>query len=162
MPLGRESGSSPNGDNNSTPAAITVYNQSVSIISEVTGTTPDQIPPYTAAVEPEEAGLPPKPPMTSYSNTNFSLFEEGYDSNGYIPHQLIENEYSDELVDDEYPIDSVIPSKPSDMATCTPSAEHTPNQGPEEKYTEIDAPVVVSDRTSLNEANISKNDVEDN
>ena len=91
MSLGRESGSSPNGDNDSTPEAITVDNFSVSIISEVTVTTPAQIPPSTAAVNPEAAGLSSTPPMTSYSNTNFSLFEEGDDSYGCIPPKLIEN-----------------------------------------------------------------------
>ena len=65
MSLGRESVSSPNSDNDSTPAAITVENSSVSIISEVTGTTPDQITPSTAAVNPESAGLSSTPPMTS-------------------------------------------------------------------------------------------------
>ena len=91
MSLNRESGSSPNGDNDSTPAAITVDNSSVSIISEVTGTTPDQIPPSKVAVNPEAAGLPPTLPMASYSNTNFSLFEEGDDSYGCIPPKLIKN-----------------------------------------------------------------------
>ena len=91
--------SSPNGDNDTTPEAITVDNFSVSIISEVTVTTPAQIPPSTAAVNPEAAGLPPTPPMTSYANTNFAIFEEVYNRNGYIPPQLIENEYVDDLVD---------------------------------------------------------------
>ena len=85
--------------------------------------------------------------MTSYTNTNLTLFEEGYDSDGYIPLQLIKNEYSDNLVDYEYPIESGNPSEPSDTATCTPSAEHTPNQGPKGKYTEIYAPVVVAEPT---------------
>ena len=53
MSLGCESVSSPNGDNDSTPEAITIDNSSVSIISEVTGTTLDQIPPSTAAVNSE-------------------------------------------------------------------------------------------------------------
>ena len=39
--------------------------------------------------------------MTSYANTNFALFEEDYDRDGYIPPQLIENEYVDDLVDNE-------------------------------------------------------------
>ena len=156
MSLFRESGSSPNGDNDSTPAAITADNQSVIIISELTGTIPYQIPPSTAALNPEAAGLPPKPPMISYANIDFTLFEEGYESDGYIPPQLIENEYVDYLVDDEDPIQSGNQNKPSDTATCTPSAEHTPNQGPEEKSTEIYAPVVVAELTSLNEADIPK------
>ena len=91
MSLGRESGSSPNGDNDSTPESITVDNSSVGIISEVTVTTPAQIPPSTASVNPEAAGIPPTPTMTSYANTNFALFEEGCDSDGYIPPQLIDN-----------------------------------------------------------------------
>ena len=94
--------------------------------------------------------------MTSYANTNFTLFEEGYDSDGYIPPQLIENEYGDDLVDDEDPIESGNPSEPSDTVTRTPSAKQTPNQGPEETYTEIDAPVVVAEPNSLNEADIPK------
>ena len=61
--------------------------------------------------------------MTSYANTNFALFEEGYDSNGYTPSQLIENEYGDYLVDYEDPTESGNPSKLSDMATCNPSVE---------------------------------------
>ena len=154
MSLGRKSGSSPNGDNDSTPESITVDNSSFSIISEVTGTTPDQTPPSTSAVNPEAAGLPPTPPMTSYDNTNFALFEEGYGRNGYIPPQLIDNEYGDELLDDEYPIEIGNPSEPSDTATCTPLSEQTPNKGPEETYTEIDAPVVVSEPPSLNESDI--------
>ena len=89
MSLGRESGSSPNGDNYSTPEAITVDNLSVNIISDVTGTTPAQIPPSMEEVNPEAAGLHTTPPMTSYANTNFALFEEGYDSDGYISPQLI-------------------------------------------------------------------------
>ena len=89
MSLGRKLGSSPNGNNDSTPEAVTVDNYPVSIISDVTGTTPAQISPSTEAVNPEAAGLPPTPPMTSYANTNFALFEEGYDSGGYIPPQFI-------------------------------------------------------------------------
>ena len=104
MSLGRKSVSSPNGDNDSTPAAITVDNSSVSIISELTFTTPAKTPPSTASVNPEATGIPPTPPITSYANTNFALFEEGYDSDGYIPPQLVDNEYGDDLVDDEDPI----------------------------------------------------------
>ena len=90
-----------NDDNDSTPAAITVDNSSVSTIGEVNCTTLDQIPPSTAAVNPEAAGLPPKPPMTSYASTNFALLEEGYYSDGYIPPRLIDNEYGEDLVEDE-------------------------------------------------------------
>ena len=156
--LGRESGNLPNSDNDSTPLAITVENSLVSIISEVSVTTPDQITTSTAEVHPEESGLLPTLPMTSSANTNFALFEEGDYSDGYIPHQLIENEYGDDLVYDEYPIDSGNMSKPIDMYTCTPSAEHNPNQGPEETYTEIYASVVVvvAEPTSSNEADITK------
>ena len=103
---GRKSGSSPNRNNDSNPLANNVDNLSVSIIREVTGTKPAQIPPSTAEVNPEAAGIPPTPPMTSYDNTNFALFEEGYGRNGYIPPQLIDNEYGDELLDNEYPIES--------------------------------------------------------
>ena len=81
-----------------------VYRSSVSIISEVTSTTPDQTPPSTVTVNPEASGIPPTPPMNSYTNTNSALFEEGYDSDGYIPPQLVDNEYGDDLVDDEDPI----------------------------------------------------------
>ena len=48
------------------------------------------------------------------------------------------------------------------MYTCTPSDEQNPKQGPEETYTEIYAPVVVVEPTSSNEADITKNDGEDN
>ena len=127
MPLGHKSGGLTNGENDSTPAAITVDNSSVNTISEVTGTTPDQIPPSTAEVNPDAAGLTPTPPMTSYAIINLAIFEEGYDRDGYIPPQLIDNEYGDDLVEDEDPIESGNPNKTSDTATCTPSSEQTPN-----------------------------------
>ena len=73
--------------------------------------------------------------MASYANTNFALFEEDYDRDGYIPPQLIENEYGGELVDNEDLIESGNSRKSSDTTTCNPSAKHTPNQGPEDTYT---------------------------
>ena len=89
MSLRSNSGSLNESSNALAPSSVCVADASNSTISEVTGTPILPIPLSMAEADPEAAGLPLTPPQRIFAPVDFELFEDGYDSDGYIPPHLV-------------------------------------------------------------------------
>ena len=111
MSLKSNSGSTNESNNKLAPSSVSVGDASNSIISEVTGTPILPIPLSTAEADPEAAGLPPTPPQRFFAPVDFELFEDGYDSDGYIPPHLVGIDCINDLDQYEVSIGSHNPSE---------------------------------------------------
>ena len=103
----RSNSGSPNESNNAlAPSSVCVGDPSDSILSEVTGTPIRPKSLSTAEADPEAAGLPPTPRQRFFAPIDFDIFEDGYDSDGYIPPHLVGIDCIDDLDQCEVPIGS--------------------------------------------------------